>query len=169
MVPLVKDSLSYSTGLPTLFRRAKCLYLMLDLCYLSMKPQLKTSNTCGTRWVIFSIPACGHKLNRFFICHPIQLLTRSQLLLSVGFEISIVVDHEFLWERLMGIILAYAHWHTPKWKNCLCHCVTPKMVPYYICAALTQSSFATPWLELSASFGVLWLGFAPALIADGTV
>lgn len=48
MVPLVKDSLIGCTGLPTLFRRAKRLYLMLDLCYLSMKIQLRTSSACGT-------------------------------------------------------------------------------------------------------------------------
>lgn len=77
MVPLVKDSFSHCTGLPTLFRRAKCLYLMLDLCYLSMKLQLRTSYTFGTSWVISSIPPCGHehKWNGLVLCHPILSLT----------------------------------------------------------------------------------------------
>lgn len=81
-VPLVKDSLSCCTGLPTLFRRAKCLYLMLDLCYLSMKLQLKTSYTCGMGWVISSVPACGHehKWSSFHLCHSILLLTFRQLI-----------------------------------------------------------------------------------------
>lgn len=77
MVPLVKDSFSHCTGLPTLFRRAKCLYLMLDLCYLSMKLQLRTSYTFGTGWVISSIPPCGHehKWSGLVLCHPILSLT----------------------------------------------------------------------------------------------
>lgn len=41
--------LSRCTGLPTLFRRAKCLHLMLDLCYLSMKLLVKTSYASGNR------------------------------------------------------------------------------------------------------------------------
>lgn len=116
MVPLVKDSLSRCTGLPTLFRRAKCLHLMLDLCYLSMKLQLRTSYTCGTGRVISSIPACGHehKWSSLLLCHPILLLTCRQFLPSAVFEISNVVAHKVFvgwpygqysaWLRLAGII-----------------------------------------------------------------
>lgn len=88
-VPSIENG-SASEGQPlllhwasTLFRRAKCLYLMLNLCYLSMKLQLRTCYTCGTDWVIFFIAACGYELKcrNLLLCHPLLSLTCGQLLL----------------------------------------------------------------------------------------
>lgn len=145
MVPLVKDSLLCCTGLPTLFQRAKCLYLMLDLCYLSMKLQMRTSYTCGTSRVISSIPACGHKhkWSSLLLCHPILVLTCRQLLPLAVFEISNVFAHKVFvgwpygqylaWPRLIGII--------PKGQKFLSPCHTESVSIFQSYILETQSCF----------------------------
>lgn len=142
MVLLVKDSLSCCTGLPTLFRGAKCLYLMLDLCYLSMKLQLRTSYTFGTSWVISSILACGHehKWSSLLLCNPILLVTHRQFLTSTLFEIwnhKVSVQWPYgqypAWPRLIGIF--------PKNQMFVASCHTWSGFIFQSCILDTRSSF----------------------------
>lgn len=170
MVPLVKDSLSHCTGLPTLFQRAKCLYLMLNLCYMSMKLQLKTSYTCGTRWVISSIPACRHehKSSSLLLCHSILLLTCGQFLLFRSLWNINCSRSQSL--RRMAIratfCLVQAHWHPPKCPNA---CVTmshlkrfhilaqhPSGVRVALCPVFADR--LPSWVVSFSHFPVVWVG-----------
>lgn len=165
MVLLVKDSLLCCTGLPTLFRRANCLYLMLDLCYLS----IKTSHTFGTRWVISSIPACGHerKLSSLLLCHSILLLTCRQFLLPTAFEISIVVAHKVFIGWPFGQYSPWPSLLAPfQMLKCFCHHVTPKAVLYFIPTSFRLRVTLCPvfadwwpsWFVRFSHCPVIWVG-----------
>lgn len=93
------------------------------------------------------IPACGHeqKWNQLLHCHPILSLSSRQLLLLDVFDVSNIVVHIHIMTAIQAI--SFPAWGSlavsPNLK-CLCHHVTPKVVPYF-------SSFRL-WVAL-------WLGF----------
>lgn len=135
MVPQVKDSLFAALGFPLCSQRAKFLYLMLDLCYLSMKLQLRTSYTCGTGWVISSKPACGQqrKWNSFaslLPCIVIRLPPASSFQQALIYQYSCTQSHSTMAIRAISCSASGFLASTKKLK-CSFHSDTSKFLTYF--------------------------------------
>lgn len=136
------------TGLPTLFPKSQM--PSSDVGSLLLVHETTTENILYLwDWLsdLSHIPACGreHKWSRLLRCHPILLLSCCQRLLSAVFDMwKIAVDTHMMMAIQAISCSVWGSLGLPQKLKCLCHHVTPKVVPCFTSLRLTVA---------------LWLGF----------